>query len=105
MTVWLVFIIGGALTYLERASFIAFTGDRRLPVPVERALRYVAPAVFAAIVFPALAGDDGFPALVEPSAEVIAAVVAAVFIWRVRSVPMMLVVGMVTLWLLQWAGL
>ncbi|NNE73410.1 MAG: AzlD domain-containing protein [Acidimicrobiales bacterium] len=105
MTVWLAFVLGGLVTYLERASFVAFIGDRELPVVIARALRYVGPAAFAAIVLPATVGDKGMARFVAPDARLIALVIAGVFMYRVRNMPVMLVVGMVSLWLLQWAGL
>ena len=48
MRVWLIVIVGGLVTYATRASFI-LAGERlTLPARVQRALRYVAPASFAA---------------------------------------------------------
>ena len=105
MTVWLVFILGGIGTYLIRASFIALGARVELPSWCRRALKYVAPAVFAAIVLRPVVGDDGLGALVVPDARVLAAAVAALVAYRTKNITSVLVVGMVTLWLLQWVGL
>ena len=67
LTVWLAFILGGIITFLQRASFILFSGDRSLPDPIQRALQYVAPAAFAAIVAPRVIGTGGFSELTSPT--------------------------------------
>ena len=103
MNAWLAFILGGIGTYLMRFSFIGGLGEREMPAPLTRALNYVGPAVFAAIVLPAVFGDAGFSRLWNPNPELIAAVVAGFITWRTKNIPVMLAAGMVTLWLLQWA--
>jgi len=100
------FLLGGLGTYLMRASFFAFMGDGLIPPVVGRALRYVGPAVFAAIFLPRVLGESGFATLGErPTPEIVAAVIAGGVGWKTRHVPLTLAVGMVSLWLLQWAGL
>ncbi len=105
LTVWLAFILGGIITFLQRASFILFSGDRSLPDPIQRALQYVAPAAFAAIVAPRVIGTGGMSELTSPDARLLAAIVGGVLMWKVPKLPVMLVVGMVTLWVLRWLGL
>ncbi len=105
MTAWTAFLLGGVVTYAMRASFIVLLGDRPLPQPVERALRYVGPAVFAAIVLPATLGDDGIGRLVDPDARLLALVVGGLVMWRTGNLLATLGVGMAALWLLQAAGL
>jgi branched-subunit amino acid transport protein len=100
--VWLTFAIGGVITFLQRGSFILFVGDRELPEPVRRALRYVAPAAFAAIVAPRVLGDDGLSGLGNPDPRLLAAVIAGLFMWRFRNMAAMLVIGMAAFWLLRW---
>ncbi len=104
MTAWLAFILGGLGTYLMRFSFIGILGDRRMPIPVARALNYVGPAVFAAIVLPAVFGDAGVARLWTPDPRLLASLVAGYVTWRTKNIPLMLVIGMVALWLLQWSG-
>ncbi len=105
MRVWLVFIIGGIGTYLTRASFFLLSPDLELPSWSRRALKYVAPAVFAAIVFPPVLGDDGLAGVARPDARLLAAVVAGLVAYRFRNIAVVLVVGMATLWGLQALGL
>lgn len=105
MTAWFVFVIGGIGTYLMRASFLVFGADVELPTWSRRALKYVAPAVFAAIVAPLVVGSDGLGGLGPPDARVLAATIAALVAWRTGSITSVLVVGMCSLWILQWLGL
>ena len=92
-TVWLAFVLGGLLTYLQRASFILFLGRRSLPPPVQRALRYVAPAAFAAIVAPRVLTSASLTEFTAPDARLLAAFVGGVVMWKVKKLPVMLVVG------------
>lgn len=103
MTDWLIIVFVGIGTYLARVSFIAGFGDRRLPPVAERALTYVAPAVFAAIVLPAVLLPGG-SADVTPAGNprFAAAVLAAFAAWRLKSVVAVTVVGMAALWVLDW---
>ena len=105
MTPWIVFGVGGLLTYLMRGSFLLL-GDRvRLPAWTEAPLRYVAPAAFAAITVPATLGDDGLSALAPPTAEVIGVIAAGVVVWRTRNIPLCLLVGGIVLALANAIGL
>lgn len=105
MRVWLVFIIGGLGTYLMRLSFFALGTKVALPHWARRALKYVAPAVFAAIVAPPILGDDGLSGVAEPNPRLLAAALAGIVAYRTRNITSVLVVGMVTLWTLQLIGL
>jgi branched-subunit amino acid transport protein len=103
MRLWLILAGAGLVTYLTRASFL-LAGDRLpLPAVVQRGLRYVAPAAFAAIAAPGLLGGDRFANFEADVPRLIAAVVAGVVIARTRSVPISLLVGLVTLWVLLLA--
>ena len=86
-----------AITYAMRASVIVALAGRTIPVPVERALRNVGPAVLAALAINLAAGGEGGPHLAP---EVAAALVAAgaVAWWR-RSVIRSVSAGMGVLWL------
>lgn len=93
-------VVVGAGTYLMRSSFIHALAGREFPPTVREALRYVAPAVMAALVI-----SLGFDGSTEVGwAEVAALVVGGVVGWRTRSLPWVLVAGMVTLWLVRAAA-
>jgi branched-subunit amino acid transport protein len=101
VTIWLAFLIAGIVTYLTRASFIAIGTNVELPDRVKRALPFVGPAVFAAIVAPPVFGPDGFAGLAAPRPEVLAAIVAAVVAWKFKNLAAVLVAGMIGLWVFQ----
>lgn len=89
-------VVVGIGTYLVRSSFILALADREFPPPVREALRYVAPAVMAALVVSLTFGGSEGAGWVEIAALVLGGVVG----WRTRSLVWVLVGGMVTLWLL-----
>jgi len=99
MSLWWTIFAAGVITYLTRVSLIA-AGDRiTLPEPVERALRHVGSASFAAIAVPAVFGDDRLAGFGDDAPALIAVVVAGLVVHRTRSVPASLAAGMATLWL------
>lgn len=82
----LIALSAGALaTWLLRVGFITLLPADRLPVRLQRALRYVGPAVLAALVVSSLAGRAGPPALVQPSAQHLALLAAALVALRIRN--------------------
>jgi branched-subunit amino acid transport protein len=89
----------GLMTYAMRAGVIVALSGRAIPVPVERALRNVGPAVLAALTINLAAGGEGGPSLqlAEAAALVVAGVVA---VWR-RNLIWTLLAGMTTLWVLS----
>jgi branched-subunit amino acid transport protein len=103
MIMWISVAVIGVGTYLTRLSFIAFFGEREMPVWMELPLRYVAPAVLGAIVLPAIVQPDGavqlFPT-VNP--RFLAGVIAALVAYKWRNVSLVVAVGMGSLWLLDW---
>jgi branched-subunit amino acid transport protein len=102
MNDWLVVSVIGVGTYLLRFSFIGVLGTRSMPVWAQRPLKYVAPAVLAALVVPAVLLVDG-RADVTPlgNPRFLAAAVAGIVAWRLKNVAAVIVVGMCLLWALQ----
>lgn len=97
---WLVIVLVGASNYLARLSFIALLARRSMPPLAMRALRYVAVAMLAALVVPAVLATPSGPAL-WPNPRLIAALIAGAVAWFTRSTVGTLVAGMATLWLVQ----
>ena len=97
---WLVILLVGATNYFARLSFIALLARRSLPPLATRALRYVAVAMLAALVVPAVLPTPAGPAL-WPNPKLVAALVAGAVAWFTRSTGGTLVAGMATLWLVQ----
>lgn len=91
-------LVVGIGTYLMRSVFILALADREFPTAVREALRYVAPAVMAALVVSITAGGEESAGWVEIAALAVGGAVG----WKTRSLPWVLVAGMATLWLLRW---
>ncbi len=105
MTLWVVALGMGVVTYGIRLSVLVFVHHSALPVAVRDALRYVTPAVLTAIIVPAVVYVDGAGAF-DPgpgNERVPAALVAAGVAWATKSVWATIGVGMAALWLVQWA--
>ena len=102
MSAWLTVIAIGVGTYAARLSFIGVMGERRFPPAFEGALRFVAPAVFAALILPEVLLSDG-SVEIAPAANprFLAAALAGVIAWRFKSVGAVIVVGMSALWILE----
>ena len=97
----LVIFAGMALvTYFTRYAMIAALG-REVPLLLRRWLRYVPPAVLAALVVPAALAPQGN---LEIGLRAWAVVVGAIVAWRTRSVLWTILGGLATFWLLRMLG-
>ena len=101
MTLWLMFIIIGLLTYTIRLSFILFFSKMDVPSLLQRAFRFVPVAVLSAIILPALFLPKGVLALSFSNTRLLAGSIAVVVAWRTKNVLITLVVGMGALYVLQ----
>jgi branched-subunit amino acid transport protein len=101
--IWAVIVAIGVATFAFRFSFIHLFGHvEAVPPRVEAALRYVPPAVLAALAVPAVLQFE--PTLVATLADgrLPAGLVAAAVAWRTESVGATVAVGMVTLWAIRF---
>jgi branched-subunit amino acid transport protein len=99
-SIWTIILVAGAGTLLLRVSFIGLARpDTTVPPFAQRALRLVPAAVLSALVAAGLFRPDGD--LDFLSARLAAGIVAIIVAWRTRSVVATLIVGMVTLWILE----
>ncbi len=102
MTTYLLIVVAiGAGTYLTRLSFVAVFGRIGVPQWLEAPLRYVAPAVLAAIVAPAVVSPQGGVDITTANPRFLAGVVALAVALRTRSVTWTIVAGMAALWTVQ----
>ena len=100
---WMIIVGIGIGTFALRLSFIeAFTWLGTMPSGSERILRFVPPAVMAALVTPALLVMDGSIAVSVGNDRLLAGLVATAVAWRTRSVLMTIAVGMGTIWTLSF---
>lgn len=101
LEVWLTIVGMALMTFALRGSFLLAADRTTLRPLVERALRYVPPAVLAAIVAPALAQSSG--AVLGPvDARLVAGAIAGLVAWRTRSIVATFGIGMLTLWGITW---
>ncbi len=101
--IWVAILVIGVATYGFRLSFIHLFGRiDEVPPRVTRVLRYVPPAVLAALVVPDLLTVR--PGVVATLADerLIAGIAAGIVAWRTENVFATIAVGMVTLWLFRF---
>jgi len=101
MTIWLIIIGMGIVTYAIRLSLIVLLGRINVPPTMQRALRFVPPAVFSAIIFPEVLRPGGALDISFGNDRLIAGVLAAGVAWRTKNVFLSIAVGMVALWILS----
>jgi branched-subunit amino acid transport protein len=95
-------IIGmGLLTYAIRLSMIVMSGQIQLGDHLQRALRYVPPAVLSAIILPEMVQPGGTLDLSLGNERLIAGLIAILVAWFTRNMIWTVAVGMVALWILQ----
>jgi branched-subunit amino acid transport protein len=102
MITWLTIIIAGVLTYATRLSFIIFYGKIKMPAMVEQTLKIVPPAVLTAIFFPELLLKNGDLYISLGNARLLAGTLAILVAWRTKNVTYTIVIGMLSLWILQF---
>ena len=96
----LIVVVIGAGTYLTRLSFVAVFARSGVPQWLRAPLRYVAPAVLAAIVAPAVIAPDGVVDVSTTNPKFLAGALALLVAIRTKSVAWTIVTGMAALWLL-----
>ena len=103
MSIWLVFLLGGLLTFGMRYSFVYLLGRYELPETLRRALRFVPPAVLSAIVFPELSIRAGQLNLSLTNFRLLSGVLAVLVAWKTKNTLLTILVGMFALLLLEFA--
>lgn len=101
MSIWLVMVIGGLLTFLIRLSFIALVDRWKMPDWFQRGLRFVPMAVLSAIILPELTNPNGTLFLSWRNPQLLAGAMAILVAWRTRNVILTIVAGMATLLVFQ----
>lgn len=102
MSIWLVMLLGGLVTFAIRFSFIYLFGKLHIPGTVRRALHYIPPAVLSALVFPELFMHEGVLSLSLDNTRLLAGLMAVAVAWYSKNTLLTIVVGMLALVLLQW---
>jgi branched-subunit amino acid transport protein len=102
MTLWLMLLVIGAITYAIRLSCIGLLGQRDMPALLLKALHFVPIAVLPAIILPQLFLRNNMLALSIQNPRWIAGILAAIVAWRTRNVLLTIAVGMAALWVLEF---
>ncbi|NIA25407.1 MAG: AzlD domain-containing protein [Gammaproteobacteria bacterium] len=99
LDIWVIILAVGVGTFLLRISLIAMLGRARsVPPALQRALRFIPPAVLAAIATPSLVQVDG---VLTAGPRLLAGLVAILVAWKTKNVLATIIVGLVTLWVIQ----
>lgn len=101
ISIWGIIIGGMVVTYAIRLSFIALVPQDRMPDLFRRSLRYVPPAVLAALITPELFRPAGPFDISLGNHRLMAGAVAAIIAWRSRNTWITIATGMIMLWLLS----
>jgi branched-subunit amino acid transport protein len=98
----LLMIVGMMLaTFTPRYGVLALLGRIQMPKPLFNALRFVPPAVLAAIIFPEmlLNKTDSSLYLTPQNTYLVAGIIAALVAWRTKNLLLTIVIGMGTLFI------
>jgi branched-subunit amino acid transport protein len=98
---WTIILGGLVVTYLIRLSFILLIPLDRFPERFRRGLRFVPPAVLAALITPELLRPGGAWDLSLGNGRLLAGLAAILVAWRTKNTWLTILVGMVVLWLLS----
>jgi branched-subunit amino acid transport protein len=101
MSIWIVMVIIGGLTFLTRLSFIALAGRWDAPALFRSALRFVPVAILTAIVVPELVLHTGTLDLSLTNPRLLAGMLAIFVAWRTKNTVLTIVIGMTVFWVLQ----
>jgi branched-subunit amino acid transport protein len=103
VNIWLVFVLGGLLTFGMRYSFIYLLGRFEIPETFRRALRFVPPAVLSAIVFPELFIRSGQIDFSLTNFRLLAGLVAVLVAWKTRNTVLTILAGIAVLLVLEFS--
>ena len=104
LTIWLLILAVGAITYSARLSFIALFARRDMPPLLAEGLKHVPVAMLTVIVVPAVVFMPPGVLRIDPgNAKLIAALAAGTVAWWRQSAVLTIASGMVVLWSLQYA--
>jgi branched-subunit amino acid transport protein len=79
---------------------VLLVGRAAVPPFLQRALRFVPPAVLSALILPELLLPGGSPALSPANPRLLAGLLAALVVWRSRNALLAIAAGMLALWAL-----
>ncbi len=101
MTLWLIILGMGIVTFGIRLVPIVLLGRIEIPLVVQQALRFVSPAVLTAIIVPELLYRGNQIDLSLTNLRLLAGLIAIVVAWRTKNALLTIGVGMIALWVLS----
>ncbi len=101
MTLWLIILGMGIVTFGIRLVPIVLLGRIEIPLVVQQALRFVPPAVLTAIVVPELLYHSNQIDLSLANLRLLAGLIAIIVAWRTKNALLTIGVGMIALWVLS----
>ena len=101
MIIWLVMLFGGLITFGMRFSFIYLFGKFEVPEMMRRALHYIPPAVFSAIIFPEIFLPNQQLDFSLNNHRLSAGLMAVVVAYFTKNTLITILAGMIALVLLQ----
>ena len=106
MSIWLVMLLGGLITFGIRFSLIYLLAEGRVQIPdaVRRALHYVPPAVLSALIFPDLFLSRDILDISLGNYRLLAGLIAIAVAWFSKNTLLTILTGMLALTLLQLFG-
>jgi branched-subunit amino acid transport protein len=94
----LALVVGMAVvTFLIRYPVLVLVGKIPLPESVFRALRYVPPAVLAAIIVDAVLMPEGTVDISLTNSYLVAGIVCVIVAWRTKNLLLTIILGMATM--------
>jgi branched-subunit amino acid transport protein len=99
MSTWLIIVAMGIVTYATRALPL-LTSWEQPPRPLERALRYMPQAIFAALIAPPVLMPSGTG--LEMGSSLWAGLIGASIAWRTRSIALTIIAGLGGFACLNW---
>jgi branched-subunit amino acid transport protein len=102
MNTWIVLIAAGIITFAIRLSFIVSWGRFSVPNIIQRALRFVPPAVLSAIIFPELLVRDGTLSLNLANGRFLAGIVSIFVAWKTKNAILTIITGMLVLFVINY---
>ena len=101
MSLWLVILLAGLLTFGTRLSFIFLLDRIKVPNWFRRGLRFVPAAVLSAIILPELASRNAVLDISLRNPQLYAGVLAVLVAWHTKNVLLTIIVGMAVLLIFQ----
>lgn len=93
-------LIIGLGTFLFRFLFIFYYGKFQLPIVIQKAMRFVPPAVLSALVFPALVVQNKQIMFSLENPRLLAGFLAMLVAWKSQNLLLTMMAGLASFWLL-----